>query len=267
MCGKKVGDFKKLPASKYFSENVVVNSGHIKTYPNLSPQITILKRSPNDANVSSKILHPIRPYHERYKDYKTKRDQIFQIYSIYSTPRKQTKRLTIRLRSYFKRRKLTRKYVISSIITNDQDKRFYAKISFLELNEYGLLDTGANVSCIGSSLAQNDFSRYDQFISNKSGVKTADGTIQKTIGFLNVDVTFRNETRKSKMLIVPSITQRVILGLDFWRAFNLAPELFEPAIITEPNTYQNSLNTFVPPINKLVVFPNPIYQRIPKIIH
>lgn len=196
--------------------------------------MTILRRNADYEVNSSKLLFHIRPFHERYKDYMARRDQIFQVHSVSTTSRRSPKRSTIRLRRYFKRRRLTNRYVISSIINNARDKRYYARIEFLDFGECGLLDTGANVSCLGSSLALEDFSRFDQFVPHKSGVKTADGTIQRTIGFLDVDVTFRQETRQLRFLIVPSITQRVILGLDFWRAFNLAPDLFQPAIITEP---------------------------------
>lgn len=35
-----------------------------------------------------------------------------------------------------------------------------------------------------------------------------------------------------KLWIVPSLTQNLILGLDFWRIFALAPDLFDSAIIS-----------------------------------
>lgn len=37
------------------------------------------------------------------------------------------------------------------------DMRYYAKVSFLDFEEYGLLDTGANISCIGGKLAKMTF--------------------------------------------------------------------------------------------------------------
>ena len=64
----------------------------------------------------------------------------------------------------------------------------------------------------------------------KTSVKTADGRLQKVIGFIHVDVEFKNVTRKLKILIVPSITQRLILGLDFWKTFDLAPGIFDNVI-------------------------------------
>lgn len=53
--------------------------------------------------------------------------------------------------------------------------------------------------------------------------------MQRTIGVLDVQVT---ERLKIKFLIVPSISQRVILGLDFWKSFKLAADIFDSAIVS-----------------------------------
>lgn len=129
-------------------------------------------------------------------------------------------------------RKHISKYIISAIINNVNDKRFYARIQFLNFEEHGLLDTGANVSCICSSLAEHDFSQYEKFVPVKSCVRTADGNVQKTAGYIHVDVSFRGEIKVLKILIVPTITQRLILGLDFWQAFNLGNDVFHSAIVS-----------------------------------
>lgn len=152
---------------------------------------------------------------------------------------KKPKRSTIRLRKYFKSRKIVSKYVISAIFNNESDKRLYAKIKFLEFEEYGLLDTGANVCCLGSDLATFDFSKLPYFHPLGTYVKTADGKIQKTIGMLDVEVSFKGQLQKIKFLLVPSISQRVILGLDFWRVFNLASDIFESAIIVNPSANES----------------------------
>lgn len=127
------------------------------------------------------------------------------------------------------------KYVISSIVNDPQDQRLYAKVYFLDFVERGLLDTGANVSCLGSDLARHDFSSYKEFQEFKSFVKTADGKHQKVHGYLDVDIMFRNRTQKLRILIVPSISQRLVLGLDFWRSFNLAPDIFDSIVMQGPS--------------------------------
>lgn len=173
-------------------------------------------------------LYPIRPYHERWQDYITKRNFIFNVSSISTC--KQPKRSTRRLRNYFKNRKISSRFTISSIIHSQNDKRYYAKVSFLNFIEYGLLDSGANVSCIGANLSNFDFTQFPNFTPLKSHIKTADGNRHKSIGVLNVDVTFREQTHKLKFLIVPSISQRLILGLNFWKVFHLGTDILEPAI-------------------------------------
>lgn len=202
--------------------------------PNIStPKITILKREKPPDFSTNKIIYPIRPYHTRWEEYVAKRNEIFSISKSNYTLQHKSKRSTIRLRKYFKNRKIFSKYKISTIISFANDKRLYAKVSFLSFQEYGLLDTGANVSCVGSDLALNDFSKYEFFYECKSYVKTADGKTQKTLGCLNVDVTFRKETQRLKLLIIRSITQRLILGLDFWKVFKLATDVFDSAILSE----------------------------------
>lgn len=178
-------------------------------------------------------MHPIRPLHERWNNYITKRNEIFNIDCLTERHSKKPKRSTLRLRTYFKNRKLASKLIISAIITSSKDKRYYAKVSFLRFVEYGLLDTGANVTCIGAELAKHDFSKVSEFTPIKTNVRTADGTVQKTLGVLEVDVNFKGHFNKLKMLVVPSLTQRLILGLDFWKSFNLAADIFESAIVSD----------------------------------
>lgn len=205
--------------------------------PKIQPSlITIIKPDVNTKNSSSNILYPIKPYHERYKAYMERRKQLFSVFDLNSKPYRKPKRSTIRLRRYYRVRKQNSKYIISTIVNNPNDKRFYAKVKFLNFTEYGLLDTGANISCIGADLANEDFSKYPDFVSVKTGVKTADGTFQRTLGSLNTEIHFRGQVHQLTLLIVPSITQRLILGLDFWKSFSLAPEIFDDSIVTNPSS-------------------------------
>lgn len=233
---KNLSSAKKLQSTKSESPSKL----EIKTETNLSENlpntITILKPEIRPNQPIQKLLYPIRPYHERYQEYFEKRNKIFSVSEISGTTLKGPKRSTRRLRLYFKRRKQSSKYIISTIVNCPSDKRFYAKVAFLTFTEYGLLDTGANVSCIGSDLATYNFSNFTQYTPGKSGVRTADGSIQKTLGYLIVDMHFRGETNKLKLLIVPSITQRLILGLDFWKSFSLAPNIFDNSITTDPSS-------------------------------
>lgn len=52
--------------------------------------------------------------------------------------------------------KVVFKYVQYSIISNPSDGR-YDKVKIVAFTEYGLLDTGAKISCIGSDLATQNY--------------------------------------------------------------------------------------------------------------
>jgi transposase InsO family protein len=59
-------------------------------------------------------------------------------------------------------------------------------------------------------------------------VVTADGTIHKAVGQLELEVNCNNKTNKISFVILPLIEPAFILGVDFWKAFNIAPQLFGP---------------------------------------
>lgn len=68
-------------------------------------------------------------------------------------------------------------------MNNSSDKRYYVPVKFLSFSEFGLLEIGANVACIGSDLANFDFSKFIEFNPMKTWVKPADVTAQRVLGF------------------------------------------------------------------------------------
>lgn len=122
-------------------------------------------------------------------------------------------------------RRLGKRILVSAVVSNPNVKRYYAKVSFLNFQEFGLLDTGASVSCIGSDLALLNFENYPNFTKIKSYVKTADGSPQKVNGWLDINMTFKEKTHPLKLFIIPSISQRLILGIDFCKKFNFLSDI------------------------------------------
>lgn len=192
-----------------------------------------------------RALFPKLPYHKRYEIYMTRRNAIFSEPEIALVSIKKPKRSTLRYRKYFHLKKMARKLLISAIISNPTDKRLYAQVSFLEFCEYGLLDTGANISCIGAELANHPFHRYANFVKCKSMVRTADGKSQEVKGWIEVDISFKGQTKSIKLFIIPNISCRLILGIDFWKSFDLVPN-----IIGSIDVFQTPSNPVVP-----LVFP------------
>lgn len=128
------------------------------------------------------FLGPRLPYHKRMEAYMERRNRIFNISSL--NVGVEIKTTTLRLRKFYRTKKLCKRFLVSTIISNPKDRRYYAKIAFLEFVEYGLLDTGANISCIDADLAKIDFTRYSHFVKCKSYVRTADGQSQPVLGWL-----------------------------------------------------------------------------------
>lgn len=190
--------------------------------------ITILKRPATKIPTSGKpseILYPKMPYHVRYALYLQKRNELLEITSERPKIVKKPKRSTLRLRSFYRLRRLCKKILVSTIVSGKNDMRYYAKVSFLDYNEYGLLDTGTSISCIGSELASRDFSKYPNFFKCKTFVNTADGNTQNVVGWLDVMLSFKDKSKPLKLFIIPSISQNLILGIDFWKTFDLIPNI------------------------------------------
>jgi hypothetical protein len=121
-------------------------------------------------------------------------------------------------------------YKLASVhyFKNNCDVRPHLVVRIFDEKFYGLLDSGASMSILGSSAG-------DIFI--RSGVKlnpseevdfvsTANDSQARVLGYLNLPVTLNNITRVIKFFVIPDVTTPVIFGVDFWKAFNLAPKIF-----------------------------------------
>lgn len=141
---------------------------------NKTENITIMRRE-SDAAISKEnsVLLPLNPYHKKLEMYIKKRNEIFNNVYISKVDKiSHPKWSTIRLRQFYKRRKQCSKILVSAIVSNSKDGRFYAKVSFLNYTELGLLDTGASISCIGADLAKEHFSNLPNFCKCNTFVKT-----------------------------------------------------------------------------------------------
>lgn len=60
------------------------------------------------------------------------------------------------------------------------------------------------------------------FGKTKNVVHTADGQTQKIVGLIAVPLTYHSVKTEFEFLIVPSIRQELIYGMDFWKRFNIS---------------------------------------------
>jgi len=110
-------------------------------------------------------------------------------------------------------------------------------IRLLNRTVYGLLDSGAAISCVGGQLACEVLDKYD-YKTITANAATADGRSQPIVGRLKLDVEYNNVKNPLTIYIIPSLKQDLYLGIDFWRLFDLLPKclnISELESVTESN--------------------------------
>lgn len=107
-------------------------------------------------------------------------------------------------------------------IENTSDNRPFISVNLLGENITALLDSGANVSVIGSS-GVSIIERLQMKINPyfQKHISTADGISQTVIGIVDLPLRINNVLRMIRALVVPSIKQTLILGSDFCKNFLL----------------------------------------------
>lgn len=131
----------------------------------------------------------------------------------------------MKCRRRYRKRKTIRK-LLESTILHGSDNRPFAKIQIFNDHILGLLDSGANVSVLGKncmSFVERNHISYK--LMNSSSLLTASGSKQKVVGHCIIPVLFKNVTINIEFYLVPSLKQEAYLGINFWRAFALAPEI------------------------------------------
>ena len=76
-----------------------------------------------------RLIYPRLPYHLRCDYYMKKRNEIFNSIGALNKNKGKPKRSTRRIREYYAKRRFCRKYLVSTIVTNTKDQRFYAKVN------------------------------------------------------------------------------------------------------------------------------------------
>lgn len=127
-------------------------------------------------------------------------------------------------------------------VFNENDIRPRATIQIHNENVRGLLDSGATISCLGKDAFQTLHRCGVSWKEFNSAIRTASGQRQEIKGYADVLVRFREMEKTIRIYIIPSLSQELYLGIDFWVAFDLLPHLDEIDITTEsvvqPNTHQ-----------------------------
>lgn len=126
-----------------------------------------------------------------------------------------------------KERQYLRKEILETIRVCDkrEDPRPYAKIKIGETELRGLLDSGASVSLLGEGCREFVESLgvpIEPFFAN---VRTASGQNHRLVGKINIEVEYKRVKENICFYLCPDLNQKLYLGIDFWKTFNIAPEI------------------------------------------
>lgn len=135
--------------------------------------------------------------------------------------------------------------VVRTTAEPSRDNRPHANVLVLDHPFTGLLDSGASVSCLGG----NVFSVFVNlgFVLDKtdSFVITADGRRQSVLGTMLLPIIYNGVMKVLLFHVIPSLSPSIIFGVNFWRQFRIAQELF-PTVSHTNNNAVNEIRTLTP---------------------
>ena len=84
-----------------------------------------------------------------------------------------------------------------------------------------MIDTGSSVNIIGKKYLSlfNNYNLKEECTDIQ--LVSADGTVQTLLGKLNIETCYKNINHKLDYIISSSISEGIILGIDFLRAFKI----------------------------------------------
>ena len=180
----------------------------------------------------------------RILEYNQVRDRIF------NNDESKVSNYILKTRENFKAKKEEVKNLSSSIVCLSStspsvsvanDPRPYAQVSIGEREMSGLLESGAEVSILGKNCLEIVNSLHLSVIPVPStNITTADGTKQKILGKIITPVKYNNEEKEITFFLVPNLDQELYLGVDFWREFQLAPDIISSIFKVEDANLSNA---------------------------
>lgn len=146
--------------------------------------------------------------------------------------------------------RLIRKAKINEIM-NDEDLRPHANVTINGSEVYGLLDSGAGISCLGKNAYQTLLKCNLKWKEHSgSSIQTASGQSQTIEGYTDTIINFQGKTKKIRLYIIPSLKNELYLGVDFWIEFDLLPKL-EELLVSPPPSSETNNDENPPDLHKL----------------
>ena len=107
----------------------------------------------------------------------------------------------------------------------DNEGRPLANVEIFGTKIVGLLDSGASCTIVGGKLASWLRELVDDIEQSPIILRTADGTHHKAQGEISIPCTFAETTKEFKIVLAPTMSEGMILGMDFWRLFQIRPKV------------------------------------------
>lgn len=138
-----------------------------------------------------------------------------------------SKEKILRLRKKRRENKILKKMISEAVLkyASKLDRRPYAVVNIGGKEIRGLLDSGASVSLLGKGCRELVQDLGLNIITYTSNVRTASGQAHRILGKIETKVQYNQKEAIICLYLCPDLEQELYLGVDFWMAFELAPDI------------------------------------------
>lgn len=216
----------------------VTPQGSRSSSPERAVKINILKRPdfPNSSqstylctcsNTPQKGLNPNLSLQERQTAYYKRRQEIFDQVDP-TSPNNIPK-----IRQKAKDKHKLYKAIETTQLDDSEDDRVFIKVKIGDEYILGLVDSGANITCLGKNCLEFLKRNGLTYTPLKADLKTAGGNVKTIDGYIRVPIHYSKYSTDLTIFLAPDLQQDLYLGTNFIRYFQLAPNLFPPHRISE----------------------------------
>jgi hypothetical protein len=114
-----------------------------------------------------------------------------------------------------------------------------------------LLDSGAAVTILGNN-SHSHLVDCTLHQDDRISMTAAGGQALNSIGYMNLPVTFEGQFHVIRAYVVPEVETSIILGIDFWRAFQICPKYLGSITLSKRPLAELKLNNAETFINSYV---------------
>ena len=156
-------------------------------------------------------------YNEKLINYEKKKNEIFN--DNYNRG----------VRDKFKDKKNMYKAIVESLFDKPSDCRIFLEIKIENQDIVGMLDTGANITCLGyDGLEFLSKIGKDKMLKSMSvKMQTAGGEQKDILGRIEAQVEYKGRKEIIPIFVCPQLKQKLYLGINFARTFNLFLDLID----------------------------------------